>query len=707
MPISIRRWVGSSRSYLNRQGALLDYIIFFAVLCLIYGVVLAIPFAQNDDYYYFAYDNHMLFGRHPQFVFFNLVGRQLYNLIAYPMGMMIHDISDFSLVRLLILGIHAVSMTLISRYMITLGVPRLISMLAAVAIFILPGIQVGVLWVTMAPFAVALLLALISGISVMKINAEHLTITNFWHRKNLSMFLVPGLLLFVSLFIYQPWAMFFLLPIVACLLFADGAAKNTQKKILVAGLLFVLVIAGYFIFQHWIFLPISFYLSPEYAKGFQALGQFKFEVSSDPFSRFISLMPVIYQKGFSLWDIYSGGRVVFWVTLTIVTGGALHLLNLAREQKYQSMIKIFISSGVLRLVFLLGLFAASIIPVVASAAGHSGYRVILVFSSMVVLLLWWAILSILKMILSKRETLIGGACMVVLFLVVAGASISAIHNDRDSALNNYRELDYIRAKISEHLHNYGKISRVHFIVPAYGESYMGLPTLGNGEFNYNSASNWPNLPWMFRCALLGFFPERSKVHVKWGDNSNPDTIQFGNDITVTYSTSEKNIRENADAGMLLLDMNKLLKPKYGYAALGAASRLSASRTSGTHGIDRVFDGKTTPDSFWEVGGPFPVEFVWSMNASRIMTKYSISSGETGVRMPMAWQVYGLKKDSAWKLIDTRNMSKVWGKNESRQFIIHNPDSFSSYRFVFNAGFDPNILRIYEIKPVFQLAKEVR
>lgn len=113
--------------------------------------------------------------------------------------------------------------------------------------------------------------------------------------------------------------------------------------------------------------------------------------------------------------------------------------------------------------------------------------------------------------------------------------------------------------------------------------------------------------------------------------------------------------------------------------------------------DRVFDGSRNPNSFWEAHY-FPVNLIALLPQPRILSTYTISAGEIANRMPTTWVLEGFSEDRAlWITLDQQKGVSRWGPDETRSFRIKTAVPVNALRFQFSAGFDPEILRIYEIE----------
>lgn len=677
---------------------LLFFLIITACLLLIYSSTLSIDFAQNDDYYYFAYDTRATFKAHPQYIFFDLVGRQLYNIIAFPVAKLIRGMDDFALVRTLEIIFLAMSGALVAWYATTLGVSNRRAVVLALLLTTLPGFQAGILWVTMGPFYVAFLLGLVGGVVVQSVN----TAMPIFSGHNLTRLLIGSVVFLAALFIYQPWAMSFLLPVVAYLLFQSGVSAGHKIFVLIInGVVFSISAILYFSIHNFIYLPYIFAVNPVRRSQFEALGNLRFELSDDPVGRLLNLLEHAGVEIIGLWDIYGSGWGM-WITLIILatglTAAGLRVLHTAVRPSICLAHGMFVAAGCI------GILLASAIPLYASAGGHAGFRVLLPTSAIFVLLIVWAAGSIVdaipellvkKRFLALRSFFLQSLQIIIFggFLVLAGAT--AYKNTRDSATNNAAEYSYLQSVLLNHINNFGVPSHIHFIRPRGNISYLGLPTLGNGEFNFKSAANWPNVLWMLRASLLPFFADRNDVKVILGYRATPEQYLPGF-ITVTQGDMPP---ASADSrGTVIIDMNARIRPEslFKRADIMTDLHVETSSSTASHPIILAFDGSKAPDDFWEAAN-FPIVVNLLFREPKELFSYSFSTGESGGRMPRSWQVFGVDNEMNEDMIDSRFLDKSWEPHETRKFILGNPSRYSRYRIVFSEGFSEDILRIYEIQ----------
>jgi hypothetical protein len=124
-------------------------------------------------------------------------------------------------------------------------------------------------------------------------------------------------------------------------------------------------------------------------------------------------------------------------------------------------------------------------------------------------------------------------------------------------------------------------------------------------------------------------------------------------------------------------------------------RISASNESGTHKVERAFDGSTEPDNFWENTAPFDLDVEFSEPVA--IRQYDFLSGEEAHRMPRNWKLLSSADGQTWKVIDEPKQVQAWATSETRTYTVANPGEARQYRITFDSSFEPsNTLRLYEI-----------
>ena len=672
------------------------FLILLACLTLIYSPALTIGFAPNDDYYYFTYDTRSSFSQHPQYIFFNLVGRELYNVIGLPMAFLIRGMDDFASIRIITLILLAASCALLATYLVHIGATRITALISGLLIAILPGFQAGILWVTMAPFFVGLLLAIIAGLLVQKINLNYGLASKF----NIAKILLSSLFLICSLFIYQPWAMMFFLPFVGFLLFEKN--KTVRLSLNLAKINFVifsLACISYYLLHKFILLRLMFYRKPELVEAFNSLGQFRFEISNNPASKIFSLFLNEPDRVFGLWDVYQSGWGSLIAIAVIMIGAIVSIAKILIDKRSLADNKLLIVVSVIYVASFLSVLA----PYAMSEGGHSGFRVLLPASVLLSLLVAKNFNLIAgffaSQIITKDKTKVSNLSRLpgygALFIFILAIAFTAHKNIKNSSENNLKEFNFVQSLIFNHIGNFGLPRHIHIVMPQGNISFDDLPSLGNGEFNYNSTSNWPNIPWIVRAALMPIFADQTALIINPVKLDDLDINNFpSNKITVTSSSEQPTFETSPNT--LVINMNNLMRESL-LKKTKPAFTITSLSDAGGHVSSRAFDGSVAPDDFWEslIANPITLDVNYADPIT--LNSYEFSAGETTERMPVTWRLLVSEDSQNWTLLDSQTDFKNWSLNESRIFAIKKLQPYRHYRFVFEKSADPEVMRIYEIK----------
>jgi hypothetical protein len=143
-----------------------------------------------------------------------------------------------------------------------------------------------------------------------------------------------------------------------------------------------------------------------------------------------------------------------------------------------------------------------------------------------------------------------------------------------------------------------------------------------------------------------------------------------------------------------LDEARELK-SHGVVAPNGYRFYSSSQTD--RGPERAFDGSIEPDSYWEVRGGFPFYLLVEFPQATTFSSYSFFTARGGKRMPAEWEVEGLQIGQDCAPIDQQFGVRPWKDDEKRNFRFTAMQPLQEMRFIFLRGFDPTVLRIYEIE----------
>lgn len=495
-----------------------------ALTCIALPVLMQ-SFAQNDDYYLFAYDSRFKFGRHPQHQFFNLVGRQLYNVVQFVLVMPVRSLASMVWLRIDHIVALSAAGALIASSLCMLGIRPLAAGLAALALLTLPGLQMPLIWTTMVPFSAALLLALGAGRLVATFDVDqNWSLPLIARRTGLAV-----LVLLLALFIYQPWAMFVLLPPALRLAaIKEASVLSVVRRIGMTAATYVISTAIYFGFHNFVFLPLYFRLRPEARAAYETLASFRFEFTSDLADRVVTAGLTNVRDGLLLWDIAGQG----WGLAIGLLALAACLLLPARHGW----------RGIAAAIGMIGFMAASLVPVVVSAAGAGGLRTVVPFSAIV---LGCGVTAVLRLLPPLPATAVAGVA------ALSGAAL-IMPILYASAMNSVVEIGYIRSALARAIEAGPLPKRVHVIECDPSPSFLGKPLLGSVEFNVNSSGGWMNIPWMIRSQLKQMMSKKEMPRVDYRQDPQAEPLR-PDELIVTTSPFNKPLPSLRE-GTLVIDM---------------------------------------------------------------------------------------------------------------------------------------------------------
>ena len=168
-------------------------------------------FAQNEDYSYFLNEKRDTQRCYPQFNFFLLVGGPIDDLVMWPVSWFLIDISSFKIARVLSIHLLGFFCFLFYRHLRRSLVNQGTALIISLPLMKPPSFQVGVIWVTMLPLFVAMLLSFFANSLCLSALSDK--------PDNYKLKIIICVAMQVtSSDIYQPWAMSFVLPIIFPLL---------------------------------------------------------------------------------------------------------------------------------------------------------------------------------------------------------------------------------------------------------------------------------------------------------------------------------------------------------------------------------------------------------------------------------------------------------------------------------------------------------
>jgi len=341
--------------------------------------------------------------------------------------------------------------------------------------------QIGTFWLIVSESIYAVIPSLAAGILLVRYGPLDFREI----RKSTFCLFVVFLLLFVGIVTYPASATIFFVPILMLILYNRLMEwKSTRVKVVISMGMFFVSGLLYFIMHKFIVLPKLL------AMGYpQPWTQDTFSITFELVSKIDRFIKKATPLAFNLWNVYTSDIVFMIVFFVIIVGALLALVSFfVRERKalgektcfgliFQAVCMVFILIGIANI--------HNILP----AGGTVAFRTVISYSLIVGILLFWSVQHIMKIVLPKRWSLVFFRGIVLVFML--GAGLLAQQNMLNHARNMNLEILYVRAKISEHLRQQGRLKEIHVIPVDYPRrksdiTYLGHPRSKDYEYLYNS-----------------------------------------------------------------------------------------------------------------------------------------------------------------------------------------------------------------------------
>ena len=678
----------------------------FLFLLLVFGPALNSSFAHRDDYHFWSpqLNDHTCCGLNRLFARGILQGRGIAALEIEALSTVIYNREDLRVFRGISVLFFSVSLSLLALWLRRQGLTRLSAFFVSALIFVLPGVQYYILMVNLSTVSFSMILLLIAVFLLSRVYSNKFWESGVWSGKAIGLSAVSFLLLIISLNIYQPSTMFFLVPILAFVLFNESEEWSKKRLVILHSFsVFFLSMGAYFLIHQLVTVPLmdasiielfpekvpidnSYVIATDLwqkahlcAIPFQALRNTEivpetviidhsFVISTDLWQKVHLFFNDISIQSFNVWNIFPKNSIAIFVVVFILTGAAFALIRSFKNQanKNQTHRVVFRSFQALMLVFLFMLLTNT--PNLLTSTPYTSYRTIFPYTAVIVLLGVWSFLSILKTLPEQwRNTLIHGAGGLLLIL----AGFLANKNMVNATLNSSIELSFIRGKLISFFPEIP--NAIHAIIPRKC-SYIDVPCR-YGEFNPGNISWRPQMPFNLVIDELGLLDnsKRSFIPAK--------KYSFEGDVY-------------ALPGDLTIDMNELILPlaEKTYNII----ELTSSKNSGA--IRWAFNGVLS--NSWKVTGPLP--FWIDMEFKRLpkaVKQYTIQMGENddADKMPRGWDFSGSNDKLNWEVLDSRENECGWMNNELRTYPLKKSSPFKYYRLAFKNGNDPQVIRLYSIR----------
>jgi len=655
----------------------------FVFLSLVFMPLLVIPFAQHDDYNFFAVVPKEEVLSHPQTLFMFYFGRPfqgIYGELVKPFIDVPADLAPFRMISILFASVSAALFALQLR---ATGIGKLPLLFAIIAIFLLPGVQFYIILVYASPMIMAVSFALLSAMLLEKVEARDFLRLRFTKFRPFLFAIGSFLLLLLSIHTYQTSTMFFFVPTLVLILFTDiNKWKETRLLVLRNLVLFSAVVLTFFLVHRYITLPFLLDRFPQAAHVVTQGSLYEFSVSTDILNKLSFFIKSLSFQSLNLWSIYPAKKVAFFVLLFIAAGALAALWKLGRTTalrgRYWSVSQASVAVALLLIL--------SNLPNLAAAGGYPAYRTLFPYMAMIVILLLWSAKSVSDILPQKWQS---RAIWIVTGLLMIIGIFSAHYNILNVAVNNHLELSYLRAAVAAEIAN--KPPAIHVIRSSgirADRSYLNLPAR-HDEFNMYTFA----YPLMLQTFLKVEGEDRDgiirtdylpTINVSWADEKvlympSGSTIVILDALMFPLKGSQ--VKPTNKYEIVYIDVSAAGRPYYSGGAL-------------------AFDGIIGGGSYWQAGNGYPQWLRITYPDPKKVLSYELQTGELPERMIKAWTLQGSEDGNKWTDIDSRTGQTNWKANEKRVYEVDKPANYKYYRFFITDGNAP-VLRVYEIKMIFQ------
>ena len=649
-------------------------VFFITLLFFTYFPVFIIEFGIHNDYSAWDYDNSNCCLGYPESTHLLAVGRPLGALLLNIQFLFFDSVSDFAPARFLSFGFILASAGLMHYYL----TKRLLlaqgwALALVFCIFTLPSSQLYIIWVTnFIPGSFNVFLACLS----------YLIMDTVWRNRSLPQktvanivgIITASLIFTISLFIYPPTALFFLVFTFANVLFSKISLWATTRLRVAIDVLFCsFYMAVYFILIRFVYFPLLSYYDSDFGAYLASINKsYEFSITSD-FSSKIQLLFLITRTALNGWNTKVDNDFSTEVFLLLLAMGVVltffHFFtfqtSLNKSQPLRQKFSLVLQ-GVAACSLLLILSISSLL---ISAGGFVAYRTIFPYSAMAILILFWLFYKVTQAISEKKRKAVVNSLLIVITII---AAIVTQTNLLNTALGAHTELNFIRHSLATV--DFSRVNRLIFVKP-FGDGVF-TDKNSNHEFSY-MATNLAFVGGIVRVALSELHVDQSSLRITPID---PDSKQK---LYIDKKMSH------------IINMNNARTFDTTQAKSSSIVYVEASHVSGCCPLQHAFDKNN--HTFWEYDKHLPVwlEIDYGDNPTSV-TRYSLRTHILPERMPRSWELLASEHGDSWIVLDRRENQVEWNIFESRTFLIQASRQFRYYRIVFQEGISPITLRIGDI-----------
>ena len=667
--------------------------IFLAAVCTVlvatpYISALTHIFDYHDSFFFYAYENHLRCGDHPQFNFFFLVGRPLYAYLNCYLGALVTRLQDAAIIRAIGVAVLIISAIWIAGVFAKIGMPAMLAAVAACALIWLPGFQffVGVTQATPIVFSLPLVVA-----SFVELDAGCAALDRRAIGFASLHLMLSTLFLLVAAQIFQQMT-----SLIFCFVFAAiwhlGSEFRKSARVLIAGSIVVFGIQGllYLVTYHTITAPIYTLLANQTLAEASTVDSTRDIALSTDIGAKLHLLYELTPGSFALW--LAGPPAALYGTVIALSLAAV-LASVALDVRIGRNRPIFARwvFPLEKLVWLGGLILLVNAPNLVAKTNSLFLRHMIPYQWLIILLLLstgWRLAGAFGGVAVHRLAVAALTCFAAI-----GVGTASWNLYRNLVLPNAGEFSFIQGALG----GYEPTEAAPACVFQPGVSNVGAlahPETQIDEFGKLTTMFPQDVPWIISAAVASYTGELNGNARVLDPAESPTKFHCGAVIDMRRYASR--LTQLRAAAALFGEQKEL----FGNDVKGPVrSRHRSFEVTGGDtgtGLHSAFDGSVKPDSFWEAAISSPVTLDVSYSSPTLIDHYGFESGETGERMPKSWSLLASNDGKTWVKLDTRSLQDPWSPNQRRLFQFDNHVSFLKFRFIFVEAFDPQVMRIYEI-----------
>lgn len=670
------------------------------VLLLVYSFVIWIPYAHHNDFVAWSYDHKTQnFPEHNHLV---QMGRTLGAYLISFQFSFFDTLQDMMVGRIVSITVAAISMGLFGNLLYRTGISSYAAFLISLMVFMLPGMQIYILWLTnFAPGPVTILVVLIASLLLergLKIPLQSRTAA----FKAYSYIAFSLFIYILTLFIYPANSMFFLVPPLAIFLFEEKIEMPLLvKKLKAYSFVFLVGNIIYYLTHRFLFFPLFGEFLPESARAITTQGGYSFLISTN-LESIISKMFLIGNVSLNLWNIFPTHTLSFIVLVVVLLGLKLEISRVTRELSFipaqlsQNHIFHFVLSiiafGMLLLVF-------NIPAILGGGPIQGSYRTLFPFSAIISLVLFKTLKVFYQLFVTEEK--INNYLSYSLLTLSIAVGMSVQYNLYTTAQQENMEVAFVRQKIYQWIRSEKEPFRaIDFVRKKELVSFFGLPFHhSSGEFNFP--------------ATYGTGQSVITYILKKLDYNKGFPLRKFNDAAERENYYEENQNESKSDN-LLIDMNEF------YESLFPELILKKE-------IINKFSSLKKPDNFQSLRLLYPVKVEASGSYPDPVTGYSPEKAFDGIThgLNSSWHspppagnrgwisckihesaiikgfVYTIRDDMTDQAPETiellgshngRSWEKIallkaggWVQGESKAFDVDNDKEYNYYKFDFESN----------------------